>query len=61
LGIWKLRGLRRGVVRDKCPHAVGRYDATLKCLEMQKWRGELLNSMWINVNKEIKLKKLLGC
>jgi hypothetical protein len=38
---------------------MGRHDATLKWWEMKKWRGELLNSMWINVNKEMKLKKLL--
>jgi hypothetical protein len=59
LGIWKLRGLRRGVQRDRYP-ACRREDMTLLLnrLEMQRRRGKLLNSMWINVNQEITLNKI---
>jgi hypothetical protein len=46
-GIWKLRGIRRGLERGRCPLCLGEEDVKhiiLKCFETKKWREQYVNS-----------------
>jgi hypothetical protein len=48
-GIWKLRGIRRGFARGRCPSCLGEEDAVhiaLKCSETKEWREEFVCSKW---------------
>jgi hypothetical protein len=43
-GIWKLRGIRKGFERGRCPLCLGEEDAkhiTLECCETKKWRENM--------------------
>jgi hypothetical protein len=63
-GIWKLRGIRRGFERARCPLCLGEEDAKhiiLKCLETKKWREEYVNSNWLNMNEDLAYNKVIRC
>jgi hypothetical protein len=58
-GIWKLRGIRRGFGKGRCPNVLGEEDAKhipLKCLETKKWSEELVCSKQLNINEDIARK-----
>jgi hypothetical protein len=60
-GIWKLRGSRRGSVREKCPLCLGEEDAKhrlIKCPETKKWREKLCNK-WLIINEDVAYRKIL--
>jgi hypothetical protein len=45
--IWKLKGIRRGLEKGRCPLYWGEEDVKhilLKCKESKKWREEWINS-----------------
>jgi hypothetical protein len=48
-GIWKLRGIRRGLEVGRCPLCNGEEDAIhilLKCAETRRLREQLLRRKW---------------
>jgi hypothetical protein len=49
-GIWKLRGIRKGFERGRCPLCLGEEDAKhiLECSETKKWREKYVHSNWLN-------------
>jgi hypothetical protein len=58
--IWKLRGIRRGFERGRCPLCLGEKDTKqilLKCSETKRWREECVNSKWLNINETIDLSR----
>jgi hypothetical protein len=64
VGIWKLRGIRKGFERGRCPLCLGEEDAkriVLKCFETKKWREEYVNSNWLNINEDLAYKKIISC
>jgi hypothetical protein len=63
-GIWKLRGIRRGFGRGRCPLYLEEEDAKhilLKCSETKKWKEECLNSKWLNINEDLAYRKIISC
>jgi hypothetical protein len=63
-GIWKLRGIRRGFERGRCPLCFGEEDAKhilLKCSETKMWREECVNRKWMNINEDLGYRKLISC
>jgi hypothetical protein len=63
-GIWKLRGIRRGFEKGRCPLCWEEKNAKhilLKCKESKKWREEWVNSNWPNINEDLVYKKIIGC
>jgi hypothetical protein len=63
-GIWKLRGIRRGFERGRCPLCQGEKDAKhiwLKCSETKKRREECVNSKWLNINECKAYRKIISC
>jgi Holliday junction resolvase len=60
-GIWKLRAIRSGFEREKCPLCLGEEDAKhiiLECCETKKWREIYVNSNWLNINEDLAYKKI---
>jgi hypothetical protein len=56
LGIWKLRGSRKGVEKGTCPLCLGKEGTTyilLKCPETKNWRTEMLCKRWLDINEEV--------
>jgi hypothetical protein len=63
-GIWKLKGIRRGLEKGRCPLCLGEEDEKhilLKCKESKKWREEWVNSNWPSINEDLVYKKIVGC
>jgi hypothetical protein len=63
-GIWKLRGIRRGFERGRCPLCLGEGDAKhvlLKCSQTKKWIEECVNSNWLNINEDLAYRKIISC
>jgi hypothetical protein len=63
-GIWKLRGMRKGSEKGKCPLCSEEEDAIhtlLKCLGTRKWREQLLSTKWLTVNEESAYKTITNC
>jgi hypothetical protein len=63
-GIWKLRGIKRGFQRGRCPLCLGEEDAEhilVKCSETKKWKEECVNSNWLNINEDLAYKKIISC
>jgi hypothetical protein len=63
-GIWKLKGIRRGLEKGRCPLCWGEEDVKhilLKCKESKKWREECANSNWPNINEDLIYKKIICC
>jgi hypothetical protein len=61
-GIWKLKGIRRGLEKGRCPLCWGEEDVKhilLKCKEPKKWREEWANSNWLNINEDLVFKKII--
>jgi hypothetical protein len=59
-GIWKLRGMRKGFEKGRCPLCREDEDAIhilLKCSETRKWREQLLSRKWLYVNEEVVYKE----
>jgi hypothetical protein len=53
-GIWKLRHMRKGFEKGRCPLCSEDEDAIhilLKCLEMRKWREQFLSRKWLILNE----------
>jgi hypothetical protein len=64
LGIWKLRGSRKGVEKETCPLCLGKEDTKhilLECLETENWRTEMLCKRWVDINEEVVYRKMLSC
>jgi hypothetical protein len=63
-GIWKLKGIRRGLEKGRCPLCWGEKDVKhilLKCKESRKWREEWVNSNWPNIIEDLLYKKIICC
>jgi hypothetical protein len=63
-GIWKLRWIRRGLEKGRCPLCWGEEDAKhilLKCIASKKWGKEWVNSNWSNMNEDLLYKKTVCC
>jgi hypothetical protein len=62
-GIWKLRGIRRGFEKGRCPLCWEEdvKHILLRCNESKKWREEWVNSNWPNINEDLAYKKIIGC
>jgi hypothetical protein len=63
-GIWKLRGVRKGLETGRCPLCNGEGDAIhilLKCLEISRLREHLLSRKWQIINEELAYKKIINC
>jgi hypothetical protein len=64
LGIWKLRGSRKGVEKGTCPLCLGKEDIKhilLECPETKDRRMEMLCKRLLDINKEIAYKKVFSC
>jgi hypothetical protein len=64
LGIWKLRGSRKGVEKGACPLCLGKEDnkhILLECLDTKNWRTEMLCKRWTDISKEVVCRKMLSC
>jgi hypothetical protein len=64
LGIWKLRGSRKGVEKGTCPLCLGKEDTKhilLECPETNDWRMEMLCKRWLDINDEVAYRKVLSC
>jgi hypothetical protein len=54
LGIWKLRGLRRGVEVGRChvyEEEENESHILLKCKETKTWREQFFNNKWLQLNE----------
>jgi hypothetical protein len=54
-GIWKLRWMRKGLEKGRCPLCSEGDDTVhilLKCSEARKWREELLSRKWLIVTRK---------
>jgi hypothetical protein len=63
LGIWKLRGNRKGVEKRTCPLCLGKEDTKhifLECPETKNWRMEMCKR-WLDINEEVAYRKMLSC
>jgi hypothetical protein len=63
-GIWKLKGIRRGLEKGRCLLCSGEEDVKhilLKYKESKKWREEWPNSNWPNINEDLVYKKIIYC
>jgi hypothetical protein len=63
-GIWKLRGMRKGFEKGRCPLCSEEEDPVhilLKCSETRKWREQFLSRKWLRLNELIVLKKIINC
>jgi hypothetical protein len=63
-GIWKLRGIRKGLEIRRCPLCNGEEDAIhtlLKCSETRRLREHLLSRKWQIINEELAYKKIINC
>jgi hypothetical protein len=61
-GIWKLRGMRKGLEIGRCPLCNGKEDAIhilLKCPEIRRLREHLLSRKWQIINDELTYKKII--
>jgi hypothetical protein len=62
-GIWKVRGIRKGLEIGRCPLRNGEEDAihiVLKCPETRRLR-EHLSRKWQIINVELVYKKIINC
>jgi hypothetical protein len=63
-GIWKLRRIRKGFERGRCPLCLGEEGAKhiiLECCETKKWREKYVHSNWLNMNEDLTYKKITCC
>jgi hypothetical protein len=63
-GIWKLRGIRKGLEIGRCPLRNGEEESMhilLKCPEARRLREHLLSRKWQTVNKELAYNKIINC
>jgi hypothetical protein len=63
-GIWKLRGMRKGFEKGRCPLCSEEEDPVhilLKCSETRKWRERFLNRKLLRLNELIVLNKIINC
>jgi hypothetical protein len=63
-GIWKLRGMRKGFEKGRCPlcsEEEDRIHILLKCSETRKWREQFLSRKWLRLNELIAFKKIINC
>jgi hypothetical protein len=63
-GIWKLRGIRKGLVIGICPQCNGQEEAVhilLKCPETRRLREHLLSRKWQIINEELAYNKIINC
>jgi hypothetical protein len=62
-GIWKLRGMRKGFQKERCPLCSEEEDPThilLKCSEIRKWREQFLSRKWLRLNELIVFNKIIN-
>jgi hypothetical protein len=62
-GICKLRWMRKGFEKGRCPMCGEEEDALhilLKCSETRNWRKIVL-SKWLSVNEEVAYKRIINC
>jgi hypothetical protein len=55
-------GVRRIVVKGRCPLCLGEEDAKyllLDCEETKHWRLKLIHDKWLNMNKEVADRKIM--
>jgi hypothetical protein len=63
-GIWKLRGMRKGLEIGRCPLCNGEEDSVhiiLKCPETRRLRENLLSRKWQIINEELSYNKNISC
>jgi hypothetical protein len=63
-GILKLRGMRKGSEKGRCPLCSEDEDAIhilLKCSETKKWREQFLSRKWLMLNEGTAYKKIINC
>jgi hypothetical protein len=59
-GIWKLRGMSKGLENGRCSHLMkDTVHVLLKCPETRRLREHLLSRKWQTTNEEIAYKKIL--
>jgi hypothetical protein len=62
--IWKLRGIRKGSEKGRCPVCSEDKDAIhilLKCSETIKRREQFLSRKWLMLNEWTVFKKIINC
>jgi hypothetical protein len=64
LGIWKIRGKKRGAAKGR--YTLSNEDENvvhilLKYNETQRWREQCLDDKWLHINEEIASKKIISC
>jgi hypothetical protein len=62
--IWKLRGMRKGFEKGRCPLCSEDEDAIhilLKRLETRNWRDQFLSRKWLKLNEGLAYKKIINC
>jgi hypothetical protein len=62
-GIWKLRGMRKGFEKGRCPLCSEEEDSIhilLKCSETRKWREQFLSRKWLRLNELIVFNKIIN-
>jgi hypothetical protein len=63
-GIWKVRGVRKGLEIGRCPLCDGEEKVVhilLKCPETRRLREHLLSRKWQIINEELAYKKIINC
>jgi hypothetical protein len=63
-GIWKLRGMRKGSEKGRCPVRSEEEDPIhilLKLSETRMWREQFLSRKWKSLNEWIVFKKIINC
>jgi hypothetical protein len=64
VGMWKLRGIRKGFEKGRVSLCCGLEDAKYILLiwtEIKKWREEFLCKTWTGLDQDLTFKKLVGC
>jgi hypothetical protein len=63
-GIWKLKGMRKGSEKGRCPLCSEEEDPIhilLKCSETRKWKEQFLSRKWLRLNELRAFKKIINC
>jgi hypothetical protein len=63
LGIWKLRGSRKGGEKGTCPLCLGKEGTKhilLECPETKNWRTEMCKR-WLDINEKVAYNKMQSC
>jgi hypothetical protein len=63
-GVWKLRGIRRGLEKGTSPLCMGNEDVKHMLLswpETKKWRMQFMSKKWLCINEELAHREVIKC